>query len=120
MECRPFNISVVLVSSGGAQSDIVKRELQNGGPPPTTLYADYVDVIRARLDPNATSVGTPLDRYARDLVGKVLRHDPPRYFALGAGSTLVWLLRQFPRGFVYRLLWNQMVEKPRAALTKAK
>ncbi|RPD65150.1 NAD-P-binding protein [Lentinus tigrinus ALCF2SS1-6] len=120
MECRPFNISVVLVSSGGAQSDIIKRENQNAGPPPTTLFTNYLDVIRARFDPNATSAGTPLDQYARELVGKVLRTDPPRYFAIGYGSTMIWVLRQFPRGFVYRLLWNQMVEKPRAALAKSK
>ena len=82
---------------------------------PTTSMSSVRDLTRMPL-----RWGRPLDRYARELVGKVLRHNPPRYFGLGAGSTLVWLLRQFPRGFVYRLLWNQMVEKPRAALTKVK
>ncbi|KAI0699347.1 NAD-P-binding protein [Cerioporus squamosus] len=120
MECLPFNILVVLVSSGGARSDIIKRESQNAGPPPTTLYTDYVDVIAAQFDPARTSAGTPLDVYARGLVSKVLRKDPPRYFSIGFGSTLVWLLRQFPRGWVYRLLWNQTVEKEKAKFAKAK
>ncbi|TFK88666.1 NAD-P-binding protein [Polyporus arcularius HHB13444] len=120
MECLPFNISVVLVSSGGARSDILKRESQNAAPILTTLYTDYVDVIRAKMDPKLTAAATPLDEYARDLVRKVLRKDPPRYFSIGFGSMLIWVVRQFPRGWIYRLLWSQTVEKERVKLAKAK
>ncbi len=120
MECLPFNISVVLVSSGGARSDILKRESQNAAPILTTLYTDYVDVIRSKMDPKLTAAATPLDEYARGLVRKVLRKDPPRYFSIGFGSTLIWVVRQFPRGWIYRLLWSQTVEKERVKLAKAK
>ncbi|TFK88664.1 NAD-P-binding protein [Polyporus arcularius HHB13444] len=119
MECLPFNVSVVLVSSGGAQSQAIGRDRENSGLPPTTLYADYIDVIREQTDPGRSAMGTPLNQYSQELVGRVLKQCPPRYVSVGYGTTIVWLLQWLPRGFLYRLIWNYVIEKRRVELKKA-
>lgn len=119
MECLPFNISVVLVSSGVAKTNILRNN-QAASVPATTLYVDFADVIREDFDGSRMDVGTPLDQYARALVAKTFR-SPPRYTTVGFGATLVAVLRTLlPRGFLLRLLWNQQVVKRQAALAKAK
>jgi 1-acylglycerone phosphate reductase len=40
MECRPFNIKVLLVAPGGVESNIAANQIYN--PPPDTLYAKYM------------------------------------------------------------------------------
>ncbi|TBU54880.1 oxidoreductase [Dichomitus squalens] len=123
MECLPFDISVVLVDSGGAASNIINNMAQNVGVPTLRIYGDYVDVIREDFNPDRPEVkaATPLDEYARGVVKPTLEAKPPRSFGVGSGSTLVpFIASVVPRGVLLRYLWQSLVEKKRVALAKAK
>ncbi|KAI0714969.1 NAD-P-binding protein [Earliella scabrosa] len=120
MECTPFNISVVLITSGGARSNIIKNMNEHWTVPSTTLYTDYIDVIRDMFDPVHALKVTPIDEYARELVARTLKSSPPRHIVMGYGTTLFNFLKWLPRGFLYRLLWDRNVEKRRVELAKSK
>ena len=120
MECTPFNISVVLITSGGARSNIIKNMNEHWTIPSTTLYTDYVDVIGDMFDPVHALKVTPIDEYARELVARTLKSNPPRHIVMGYGTTLFNFLKWLPRGFLYRLLWDRNVEKRRVELAKSK
>ncbi|KAI0756320.1 oxidoreductase [Daedaleopsis nitida] len=119
MECKPFDISVTYVFSGGARTTSTQQPWQ---PPAETVYKDYVDLICTQSGRRKDDQGgTPLEEYASAFVAKTLLPSPPRRVLVGAGAKLVtvlqWLL---PRRFLYWLLWSQMVEKPRMQLSKQK
>jgi 1-acylglycerone phosphate reductase len=104
MECRPFNIKVLLVAPGGVRSNISANQSYN--PAPNTLYAKYMDKVMGRLkmsqhSPMATDV------FARQVVSKALAPRPPSYMTLGRGSVLFRFLTWLPRAFILSLLWKR-------------
>ncbi|OJT04489.1 NADPH-dependent 1-acyldihydroxyacetone phosphate reductase [Trametes pubescens] len=115
MECQPLGISVVLVAAGG-----VRTMGTNFSVPSTELYPEYAGVIAGEFDPARTARGTPPEDFARVVVGKSLARAPARVVVVGLGSSVVRFLTWFPRGWVLRTVWNQMVEKHKVALAKSK
>ncbi|KAI0308321.1 NAD-P-binding protein [Multifurca ochricompacta] len=67
MECRPFNIKVLLVAPGGIKSNISAN--QSYSPHPDTLYAKYIDKILARLNISQSSP-MPTEVFAKQVVTK--------------------------------------------------
>lgn len=122
MECRPLGISVVLVSAGAVRTNIVANMGTHFTVPETVLYGDYASVIAYEFDPErmAKASATPPEKFARAVVGKSLAKAPARVVAAGLGSSIISFLGWFPRGWVLRLFWSQLVEKQRAALAKSK
>jgi 1-acylglycerone phosphate reductase len=104
MECRPFNIKVLLVSPGGVSSNLSANQSYN--PAPNSLYTKYTEKILARLN---LSQSSPMatDIFAKQVVRKALASKPPSYMTLGSGSTFFWLLSWLPRAWVLSLLWNR-------------
>jgi 1-acylglycerone phosphate reductase len=62
MECRPFNIKVMLVAPGAIKSNIAAN--QSYDPRPDTVYTKYMERILARRDISQHSP-TPTDVFAR-------------------------------------------------------
>ncbi len=120
MECQPLGISVVLVAAGGVRTNIVANMGTNFSVPATELYTEYAGVIAGEFDPGRTARGTPPEDFARVVVGKSLARAPARVVVVGLGSSVVRFLTWFPRGWVLRTVWNQMVEKHKVALAKSK
>jgi NAD(P)-dependent dehydrogenase (short-subunit alcohol dehydrogenase family) len=105
MECRPFNIKVMLVAPGGVKSNLAAN--QDYIPPPGTLFGKFLDKILARRDISQSSSSMPTDVFAKQVVTKVLQPSPPSYLTLGKGSTLFWLLTLVPRNWVLSFFWKR-------------
>jgi 1-acylglycerone phosphate reductase len=104
MECRPFNIKVMLVAPGGVKSNISAN--QSYYPPPDTLYAKHAEKILARQNISQQSP-MPTDVFAKQVVTKALAANPPGYMSLGRSSMLFWFLTWFPRLWVLSFLWKR-------------
>ncbi|KAF8506569.1 NAD-P-binding protein [Russula emetica] len=104
MECRPFNIKVLLVAPGGVKSNIAANQTYN--PPPDTLYAGFMERILARRDISQSSP-MPTDVFAKRVVTKALAPTPPSYMTLGKNSMLFWLLTWLPRHWLLSILWKR-------------
>jgi len=104
MECRPFNIKVLLVAPGGVKSNIAAN--QSYDPPPDTLYGKYVDKVLARRDVSQASP-MPTDVFAKQVVTKALATSPPSYMTLGKSAMLFWFLTWLPRRWVLSYFLNR-------------
>ena len=104
MECRPFNIKVLLVAPGGVKSNISANQTYN--PPPDTLYAGFMERILARRDISQSSP-MPTEVFAKRVVTKALAPTPPSYMTLGKNSILFWLLTWLPRHWLLSILWKR-------------
>lgn len=112
MECKPFDINVMLLIPGSVQSNISSNHLQIFNLPPTTLYKSYLDQIVRRLhmsqDP---SNSMPTDEFAKITVKKALSKAPPLFLRLGGNVALVRLLSWAPRVFALWIVWKKFTKK---------
>ncbi|KAH9897829.1 NAD-P-binding protein [Cubamyces lactineus] len=120
MECKPFNINVVLLAPGGVKSNIAANQAERVQLPAGSLYADYVDSILAKLHMGQRNKPTPTDVFSRQVVDAVLKRPPRRYLTLASMSTTYWILSWFPRTWVLNLFWKRLGEGPRLAAQKQK
>jgi 1-acylglycerone phosphate reductase len=104
MECRPFNIKVLLVAPGGVKSNISANQTYD--PPPDTLYAGFMERILARRDISQSSP-MPTDVFAKRVVTDALAPTPPSYMTLGKNSMLFWFLTWLPRHWLLSILWKR-------------
>jgi len=104
MECRPFNIKVLLVAPGGVKSNIAAN--QSYDPPPDALYRKYLDKILARRDISQASP-MPTDVFAKQVIMKALAPSPSSYMTLGKSAILFWFLAWFPRRWVLSYFWKR-------------
>lgn len=104
MECRPFNIKVLLVAPSGIKSNIAANQTYN--PPPYTLYARFIGKILARRDISQSSP-MPTDVFAKRVVTKALAPTPPSYMTLGKNAMLFWFLTWLPRHWVLSIFWKR-------------
>ena len=104
MECRPFNIKVLLVAPGGVKSNISANQTYE--PPPDTLYAGFMDRVLARRDISQSSP-MPTDVFAKRVVSKALAPTPPSYMTLGKNAVLFWFLTWLPRHWLLSILWKR-------------
>ncbi|KAI0363752.1 NAD-P-binding protein [Pilatotrama ljubarskyi] len=120
MECKPFDISVVLIAPGGVRSNIAANSAPRAALPAadTSLYAAYADSILAKLYMSQDKRAMPAETFARSVVSKVLAARPPRYMTLAAMSGIYRVLRWFPRTWVLNLCWRRFGEGPRLAAQK--
>ena len=105
MECRPFNIKVLLVAPGGVKSNIAANQTYN--PPPDTLYAGFTERVLARRDVSQSSP-MPADVFAKRVVTKALAPTPPNYMTLGKNSMIFWFLTLLPRHWLLSILWKYL------------
>ncbi|KII94121.1 hypothetical protein PLICRDRAFT_153495 [Plicaturopsis crispa FD-325 SS-3] len=112
MECKPFNIDVMLVAPGSVKSNISANSLQHYAMPPDSLYKDYFEQIVARISLSQTSGTMPTDAFAKKVVAKALARKPPSYMTLGGNAFMLGALQWLPRAWALWYLWRRFSKKP--------
>ncbi|KAI0652438.1 NAD-P-binding protein [Trametes meyenii] len=113
MECKPFNINVVLLAPGGVKSNITINQAPRVKLPENSLYSEYIDAILAKLHMSQGPGAMPTATFAERVVTAVLKPKPPRYMTLAAMSGMFRVLAWFPRGWVLNMFWRRLGEGPR-------
>lgn len=111
LECRPFNIHVMLVAPSTIKSTMVGR-FDEYQLPPDSLYQGFAHNIRERLDaardPNATM---PTEVFTEEVLNKAVSRNPPAYMLLGGKSGMFRVMAYLPRKWVLNIVWG-MFSKP--------
>jgi 1-acylglycerone phosphate reductase len=111
MECRPFNIDVMLVAPGTVTSNISKNQASTFRMPPDTLYAGYVKNIMERMGASQSMGAMPTAVFAKKVVVKALETPPPAYISIGGYAVVFFILKWLPRSWVLSLMWRQFSRK---------
>ncbi|KAI0066439.1 NAD-P-binding protein [Artomyces pyxidatus] len=106
MECRPFNIDVMLVSPGGVKSNIADNYIDRLTLPENTLYKDYIEGIMKRLTTSQDG-GMATEVFAAKVVAKVLAPKPISYFTLGKNAMAFAFYKWLPRRWVLNAMWKR-------------
>ncbi|KZP25419.1 NAD-binding protein [Athelia psychrophila] len=107
MECRPFNVNVMLVAPGAVRSNIASNQEARFALPEESMYTKYLPGILARLHSSQNSTSMPTADFARLVVGKCLQRNPPFYVTAGGASTIFAFLEWLPRAFTMWFLWRR-------------
>jgi short-subunit dehydrogenase len=103
MECRPFNIDVMLLAPAGVKTNIYSKypdfQLREG-----SLYTEFLYHIRKRLEGQGDKA-MPVSDFAESVISKAIQRNPPKYILLGAGSTLFRFLMSIPRQWRLNIVW---------------
>jgi 1-acylglycerone phosphate reductase len=95
MECKPFNVNVVLVAPGFTVSNMSQNSIDSMHIPENTLYKNELGIIMDRVKRIASDDAMPLDQFANQVVDHVLKPKPAFYLTLGgqaSSARLVWFL----------------------------
>lgn len=111
MECRPLNISVMLVAPGSVKSNLVDNHSKIFSLPPTSLYGSFIDQIIRRMHVSQTGDCMPTDYFAQQVVSKIMRRNPPFYVRIGGNIRGVSILEWLPRGLVLWIVWRVFSRK---------
>jgi len=106
MECKPFNIDVMLVLPGSVKSNISKNQASIFTFSRDSLYTRYLDNVIARIHASQGNNALPADKFAEQVVAKALGRDPPLYFRLGGNVWLFSTFKWLPRTWVLWLMWK--------------
>jgi 1-acylglycerone phosphate reductase len=109
MECKPFNIRVVLAAPGCVQSKIIGKH-EDFELTPNSIYGAFVHNIRQYLG-MVKHHAIPTDIFAEGLVSKIVRANPPRYTSTG-GLTVMHLFDYLPRGLFLAVVWRMFSTRP--------
>ena len=105
LEVAHFGIDVVVVQPGAIASRLADRSASglDRYRSPEALYHEHAEAIerRARLSQDRP---TDADDFAREVVDRVLRSDPPPLIRSGRGSRLLPLIGRLPRAVRERIL----------------
>jgi len=106
MELLPFNVHVMVVSPGGVTSNLAHKMVDRLVLPENSLYHNYTDAVVSRIVASQTNHPMPGNVFARKVVAKVLKKNPPRYMTLGTMSWINAFFKWMPRTPVLRFLWR--------------
>jgi len=106
MECKPFNIDVMLLIPGAVKSNLSKNQANIFTLSPNSLYTRYLDNIVSRIHASQGSHAMPTEEFARRAVAKALSSSPPSHVTLGGGTLFFSVLKWVPRAWVLWLMWK--------------
>lgn len=110
LECKPFNIKVMLVSAASVQSNIIGKH-DSYQLPSESLYAGFFHNIRARLDAARDKEAMETSAFAEEVISKADSANPPSYLLTGGKASTYKFMSYLPRSWVLSLVWN-MFSKP--------
>jgi short-subunit dehydrogenase len=116
MECRPFDINVMLVSPGSVKSNIATNQAATFELPPNSLYIRYLHNIMDRLYASQGLSPMDTDEFAQMVVSKALRKNPP-FYVTGGGKTTIFIftiLKWLPNAWVRNYMWKRF-SRPESA-----
>ncbi|EPQ60364.1 oxidoreductase [Gloeophyllum trabeum ATCC 11539] len=112
MEFKPFNIDVMLVAPAGIKSNFSSNHAQTFTLPEDSLYKDYLDRMLERMWASQGKGSMPTEEFAELVVRKALRRKPPAILeGMGAGGTLITILKWLPRTFALYLMCRALIRK---------
>ncbi|TFK56710.1 oxidoreductase [Heliocybe sulcata] len=111
MECKPFNIDVMLVAPASVKSNFSSNESQVFALPEDSLYKGYLDLMIQRMWVSQGQDTMPTEKFANIVVNKALSKRPPTYLSLGGGAMLYTILKWLPRSLVLYLVWRKFSRK---------
>jgi short-subunit dehydrogenase len=106
MECKPFNIDVMLVLPGSVKSNLSNNQASLYTFPPNSLYAGYLDNIIARIHASQGRNSMATDEFAKQVVRKALGGSPPSHIRLGGNVLLFSILKWIPRAWTLWFMWK--------------
>lgn len=106
MECKPLNVSVMLLSPGSVKSNLADNHSKIFQLPSDSLYNSYINQIVRRMHISQGPTSMPTDEFARQTVGKILSRSPPRYIRLGGNTATFAIFEWLPRGLVLWIVWR--------------
>jgi len=106
MECAPFGIKCMLIAPGSVKSSIAQNSSEGYVLPKNSLWKNYSDAILARLWASQTTWTMPTETFARQIVDKALRQNPPRFVSIGGGALIWKILLWLPRSLALYALWS--------------
>ena len=100
MELSPFNVNVMLVAPGAVRTGIANHTSETWALPEGSVYAEYADSIRQRLTAvQRTKALTPA-QFAKPVVDKALRRNPPFFVSFAPAAFLFKVLSWLPTAWV--------------------
>ena len=110
LECKPFNIKVMLVSAASVQSKIIGKH-DDYQLPPDSLYGGFFHNIRARLEAARDKEAMKTSVFAEEVISKADSANPPSYLLTGGKAGTYKFMAYLPRSWVLSIVWN-MFSKP--------
>lgn len=110
LECRPFNISVMLVAPGSIQSKIIAKN-EDYTLPPNSIYGSFAHNIKQRLEAARGPDAMPADAFAEEIIAKATGKSVPAYVLTGGKAGMFKAMAYLPRSWVLNIVWG-MFSKP--------
>ncbi|TFK43207.1 oxidoreductase [Crucibulum laeve] len=105
MECRPFNIKIMLAAPGSVRSKIIDKQ-GDYEMVPNTIYGAFHHNVLDRLALGYTPDTITVKECADGIVGRALSANPPSYFYIGGQTRLLRFLAWLPRVWAMSLMWR--------------
>lgn len=113
MECKPFNINVMLVAPASVRSKLSANQATTFSLPPDSLYTGYLHNLMQRMYASQGDKSMPTDKFAQMVVSRALRKDPPSYFTAGGNILIFNILKWLPRSWTLSFMWR-LFSKPKS------
>jgi len=104
LELEPFDIKVMVVVTGGVQSNIARRKRVL---PPGSLYTDIVTDFERRTNHSQEGAMDNKD-YARGVVNEALKKSPKKWVWRGHKSFLIWLASRWVGSWIFDMIFPRM------------
>ncbi|KAJ6575620.1 NAD-P-binding protein [Mycena vulgaris] len=106
MECRPFNVKVLLFCPAGIKTNVAQNASTRFELPPSSLYTQYLDCILKRMWASQIPSSMTAEEFAKILATKALSANPSFYATMGSNSLIFTILKWLPRMWALSFLWK--------------
>ncbi|KAK9236974.1 NADPH-dependent 1-acyldihydroxyacetone phosphate reductase [Lipomyces kononenkoae] len=103
LELEPFGIKVIELKTGAVSTNMIKNQKENTPLtlPTGSLYEPARDAVESAMrNDKMGSMGTPPDRWAAEVVGDLMKKNPPAMIWRGAKAKAGRLGTLFPHGML--------------------
>jgi 1-acylglycerone phosphate reductase len=111
LECRPFDVKVMLVAPASIKSEIINKS-DNYTLPAHSIYTSFLHNIRDRLEAARTPDAMSTEGFAEEIIAKATSANPPAYVLTGGKAYMFRIMAYLPRWVVLNIVWN-MYSKPK-------
>ena len=105
MECKPFNVDVMLVTTGGIKSRLFTNQSTSFALPSDSLYTRFHANILDSIERASMAQTMTADQFATKVVSKALSRNTGLSLRLGAHSMLFYFWSWLPCLWVLNLFW---------------
>jgi short-subunit dehydrogenase len=106
MECRPFNVKVMVVCPGGIKTNVSQNAATRFELQPKSLYSEYLDCIMKRMWASQIPSSMSAEQFAKIVAAKALGRYPPFYLTMGSHTVTFGILKWLPRMWALNYMWK--------------